>query len=85
MLTIPPMPHAVDGKYGAIHALALFGRGNPRAAENLKLLLEHKAGCNGSIFLWNGKNRDQDVQRCAYNGHRLTKRKIRVRIPVQYV
>jgi len=36
----------VDAKYGAIHALALFGRGNPMATSNLKLLLEHKALVN---------------------------------------
>lgn len=38
--------YPIDAKYGAAHALALFGRGNPVAAENLKLLLEHKALVN---------------------------------------
>ena len=31
------------GKYGPLHACCLFGRGNPHAAENLMLLLEHRA------------------------------------------
>ena len=49
--------HGGAGKYGPLHAVALFSRGNPRAVETAKLLLEHRAEVNTPSsptgeFLW---------------------------------